>query len=552
MSGGYLILDCYVDEPACFGVPPFLSPYPRYIYGALVDAGIDPVHIDYVTIDMIRGSHYIIKNEYRMVLLIGGAAVPGKYLGYRIGTVSEINTILQNNSHLEFAIGGLVAYTLDDVILKKVHLCTNDIEKFAYEYARGSKGYGNRTYEELNRWAAYGAHMVTQHPDFPHLVCEIETYRGCPRRSHCSFCSESIHSCDVQYRNQLSILTEVDTLIKMGISRFRIGRQADIIAYKSTMNEFTFGFPKPEVSLVASLFKELQSRKEAGQIKILNVDNANPGTIFHYPRESSQIIEAIAHAVTPDDTLPLGVESFDTTVIKKNNLKLPGEQVKEVVRLINESGGFKTGGQYTLLPGINLIHGLPGETAETFKINYNYLKEILDEGLLLKRINIRSILPFPGTPAAADGHHISTKIRNRYDYYRQKIREDIDHTMLQRIYPTGTILRDVRIEERHHDHSLGRQLKSYAIAIRIPLPVKLKEFLSVIITGQRERSLTGLPHPIVINLLPKKALEIIPGISKTTASDIVLKRPFASYGQVEKHLSNVEIDIRESIKAGFQ
>lgn len=552
MSRGYLILDCYVDEPACFGVPPFLSPYPRYIYGALIDAGIDPAYIDYVTIDMVRESHYLIKNEYKMVLLIGGAAVPGKYLGYRIGTLSEINTILHKNSHLEFAIGGLVAYTMGDEISKQVHLCTSDIEKFAYEHARGLTEYGNRTYGELDRWAVYGAHIVGQHPDFPHLVCEIETYRGCPRRSHCSFCSESIHSCDVEYRQQLSILAEVDELIKMGISRFRIGRQADIIAYKSSMNEFSSGFPKPDVSPVTSLFKELQSRKEAGMIKVLNVDNANPGTIFHYPRESSQIIEVIAQAVTPDDTLPLGVESFDTNVIKKNNLKLPGDRVKEVIRLINERGGFKTGGQYALLPGINLIHGLPGETAETFKINYYYLKEIMDEGLLLKRINIRSMLPFPGTPAAVNGHHVSIKVRNRYDYYRQKIREDIDHTMLQRIYPAGTILHDVRIEERHHDHSLGRQLKSYAITIRIPLPVKLKEFLSIIVTGQRERSLTGLPHPIAINLLPKKALEIIPGISKTTASDIVLRRPFASYDQVEKYLQNVEIEICKSIRAGFQ
>ena len=39
MGERFLILDCYVDEPACLGVPPFVSPYPRYIYGALIDAG---------------------------------------------------------------------------------------------------------------------------------------------------------------------------------------------------------------------------------------------------------------------------------------------------------------------------------------------------------------------------------------------------------------------------------------------------------------------------------------------------------------------------------
>jgi len=44
MNKNYLILDFFVDEPACFGVPPFISPYPRYIYGALIQAGVYPPH----------------------------------------------------------------------------------------------------------------------------------------------------------------------------------------------------------------------------------------------------------------------------------------------------------------------------------------------------------------------------------------------------------------------------------------------------------------------------------------------------------------------------
>jgi len=35
-----LIIDGYVDEPACLGVPPYMSPDPRYIAGALVEKGI--------------------------------------------------------------------------------------------------------------------------------------------------------------------------------------------------------------------------------------------------------------------------------------------------------------------------------------------------------------------------------------------------------------------------------------------------------------------------------------------------------------------------------
>src|SRR5206468_2476121 len=34
-----VILDGYVDEPSNFGVPPYISPYPRYVAGAVRDAG---------------------------------------------------------------------------------------------------------------------------------------------------------------------------------------------------------------------------------------------------------------------------------------------------------------------------------------------------------------------------------------------------------------------------------------------------------------------------------------------------------------------------------
>jgi radical SAM superfamily enzyme with C-terminal helix-hairpin-helix motif len=36
MSGTAFILDGYVDEPACLGVPPYISPYIRTVAGALL------------------------------------------------------------------------------------------------------------------------------------------------------------------------------------------------------------------------------------------------------------------------------------------------------------------------------------------------------------------------------------------------------------------------------------------------------------------------------------------------------------------------------------
>ncbi|HXK65823.1 MAG TPA: radical SAM protein, partial [Spirochaetota bacterium] len=379
MNKHYCILDCYVDEPACFGVPPFVSPYPRYVYGALIDAGIYEDEIVYLTIDSLRASEYRLPHNFDHVFLIGGAIVPGKYLGFKIGTIPEITKIIATNKRQKFAIGGMIARLVKD--FPNTTLVTGDIEQFAYSVATGNDPVTDnyRTYKDLARWAFYGSKLITLHPQFPNLICEIETYRGCPRRNHCSFCAEGLLQ-SVDFRDEEDIVHEIDTLVAQGISRFRIGRQADIIAYKSRLQDFVHGFPRPEPDAVINLFTELRKRINEGHINMLNIDNANPGTIYYFPEESQTIIDCIAHTVTPGDTMPLGVESFDPAVIQKNNLKLHKDQVLQVVQLINDAGGKTINGIHRLLPGINLIHGLIGETADTFKINYESLVEILDKG----------------------------------------------------------------------------------------------------------------------------------------------------------------------------
>src|SRR6059036_1445 len=55
-----VVLDGYVDEPSNFGVPPYISPYPRYVTG-----------------DQVRNDHPL-KGD--LLVLISGPIVPGKYL----------------------------------------------------------------------------------------------------------------------------------------------------------------------------------------------------------------------------------------------------------------------------------------------------------------------------------------------------------------------------------------------------------------------------------------------------------------------------------------
>ncbi len=545
MNKKYCILDCYVDEPACFGVPPFISPYPRYVYGALIDAGIHDDAIVYLTIDDLRRDEYRLTDNFDYVFLIGGAIVPGKYLGFKIGTVPEITKIISINTGQQFAIGGMIAHLVKD--FTNTTLVTGDIELCAYTIATGNDPVTDnyRSYEDLARWAVAGSKLVTLHPQFPNLICEIETYRGCPRRNHCSFCAEGLLQ-SVDFRDEEDILHEIDALIVHGITRFRIGRQADIIAYKSLMDQCAHGFPKPNPAAVINLFNELKIRAQSGNITMLNIDNANPGTIYHFPRESQAIIDCIAQTVTPGDTMPLGVESFDPHVIQKNNLKLQKDQVIEVVKLINDAGGKTAGGIHRLLPGINLIHGLIGETADTFKTNYESLAEICNKGLLIKRINIRSLFPFPGTIAAQKQTH-NTLIENRYRFYREKIRNHIDHAMIQKLYPIGTIITQMQVLEHTHGYSYAKEIRSYAITAKIPVELSRFSFVNCIVVGHQERSLLCLPYPIAINTLPHKALEAIPGIGKKKASHIIIKRPFSSIDEAKPHLEFVPDAIVQAI-----
>ena len=541
----YLILDCFVDEPACFGVPPFLAPYPRYIFGALVDGGVTPDRIEYRTIDSVRSSEYSIPDNFSAVFLIGGAVVPGKYLASRIGSIAEIEKIIRSNPGQHFIVGGLVsrAVTTPDNEFEAIQ---GDIEKRAHSLASGTDGSGARTVEEIARWSVLGAPMVTQHPDYPRIICEIETSRGCPRQSHCSFCSEGLIK-RVEFRQNADIINEVDALINSGITRIRLGRQADILQHGTGFTNFRKGFPMPEVNAVRELFSALKTRRERGNLELLNIDNGNPGTIVNFPEESALILEAITDAVTPGDTIALGIESFDPAVIANNNLKVSPDEAVQSIRMINRIGGKRVRGIPVLLPGINLIQGLANESSDTFRINYEWLKIILGEGLLVKRINIRKLLPFPGTPLYNNRPRSGRQVLNRFEYYRSVIRKEIDISMLKMIYPAGTILPRAQVVENQGSYSYARQIASYAITAKVPLGLKQGSFLDLVVTGHRERSISALPFPIDMNSLPQTALEQIPGIGKKKASQIVLGRPFNRLSDIRHLVDSVDAVISDSM-----
>ena len=89
---GQFILDGYVDEPACLGVPPYISPYIRTVAGALITPGYT---VQYLTIDQLRldPMRTVELNRADLLVVIAGVTVPGKYLGGTPATLTEIQQV---------------------------------------------------------------------------------------------------------------------------------------------------------------------------------------------------------------------------------------------------------------------------------------------------------------------------------------------------------------------------------------------------------------------------------------------------------------------------
>jgi radical SAM superfamily enzyme with C-terminal helix-hairpin-helix motif len=302
-------------------------------------------------------------------------------------------------------------------------------------------------------------------------------------------------------------------------------------------------FPKPNPDALEQLFKGI--RNIAPNIKTLHIDNANPGILARYPSECRQISKTIIKYHTPGDVAALGVESTDPIVIKKNNLKATPEEVLDAVKLLNETGskiGFN--GMPELLPGLNFVFGLTGETKNTYNLDYEFLKNILERNLLLRRINLRQVIPIPGTSMFHNGNKIILKNKQYFQRFKKRVKTNIEQPMLKKILAKGTILKDTYTEKYKGKLTFSRQIGSYPLLIGIPGIYPLKNFFDVKVIDYGYRSITGIPYPLDINKAPRKTIEALPDIGKKRAIRILAKRPFKD----KKQLINTLDDPRAADK----
>jgi radical SAM superfamily enzyme with C-terminal helix-hairpin-helix motif len=475
--------------------------------------------------------------------MIAGVTVPGKYLGGTPATLNEIQQVGHMLRGPKKLIGGPIGFgyaheggqrAIKQVISGFDVLLMGEPAISLDNYLTGNKPAGTLDYNRTDPWSVIGSGIIEQHPDYPYVMCEIETARGCSHGASgdCSFCTEPFYGTP-KYRSIESIANEVASLHAHGARHFRVGRQPDILAYGAGAGEY----PTPRPDLLETLFASI--RTVAPALKTLHIDNTNPATIAKHEQESREALRAIIRHHTPGDVAAFGMETADPAVVTANNLKAQSEEVFQAIRIVNEEGGMRRDNVPELLPGLNFVCGLAGETEKTYKLNEQFLSRVRDAGLSVRRVNIRQVMPFEGTPAYTN--NTLGKYDRRFRGFKEFVRQKIDLPMLQRVFPIGTVLRDVRIEVSG-DLSFGRQMGSYPILVGIPLHLPRNTVTDAVVVDWGMRSITALVVPVAINTLPASALRWLPGVGKKKVAAVIAKRPFVGIEAYRKVAGSSRID----------
>jgi len=472
-----IILDCYTDEASGLGVPPNLGTYPRYMAGYLDTIGEEWI---YLTVDDLRAHVFgtldnKVKTDIRRynfttndvgaaleeadtIIVILGMHVPGKYLSAVPGTLTEVYRMLGDFKGERILTGPSVMGTISGgaQIHKKGDLDFFDrIEPY------------NFSYDQIADFSLKGARLFTCIKGY--RIIEIETSRGCPRK--CSFCTEPLKA-KMAYRENKDVVNEIKAHYDLGARYFRLGKQTD------------FYLSKDGVGMLRDI------REACPDIEVLHIDNVNPQMVLG--KRGKELTKAIVEHCTSGNIAAFGVESFDPVIVRDNNLVTTPEQTFEAIKIINEIGAARgENGMPKFLPGINIIFGLKSETKHSNDHNISWLKRIMDDGLLLRRINVRQVGIFEGTAMAEVGRKFLSKNKKYYWKWRNAIRQEIDSPMLHKLVPVGSVLKDVIMEVHDGNTTFGRQIGTYPLIVGVKGRLDLGRFYDISVTKHMLRSVTG-------------------------------------------------------------
>jgi len=326
------------------------------------------------------------------------------------------------------------------------------------------------------------------------------------------------------------VLAEITAALDSGVRNVRVGGATDIYTYRAHgVEDLEYPIPDPE-----PIARVLHGAREDERLEILHVDNANPSIVAESIEPATKITKTLVETLSDGAVLSFGLESADPTVHEQNWLNCDPKQLRTAIRLVNEHGRQRgERGLPKLLPGLNFIAGLNGETEQSYRMNLELLRSIREEGLWLRRINIRQV----------EGQGFQEIPERTFREFKREVREGIDRPLLEEMLPLGTVLRGVWweshddrirrpeqvLDPKHRDESIrgvagitfGRQIGAYPILVGLPYKVPLESSTDVVVTGHGMRSITGVEAGMEVNTATQHQLEAIPGIGSKGAWRLV-------------------------------
>ena len=533
-DASWLIIDGYEDEPAAFGVPPYVGFHIRYICGVLEENGID---YEYCPIDSYRINPPSLENRLGVVIL-AGAIVPGKYLrGTPISLRETKEVISETPGDTPILCGGWAIrgwrHQGWSPLRRNLFLALQDTDAtLDYFLSNNEWKHQRRTAEQWTAWAHAGARSkaVTHNPDLDGpLTYEVEVYQGCVRyKRGCKFCIEPKKGVPI-WRSPEDIIQEVSIAHDMGVEHVRLGGMTDTYTYMAE-GVVEMEYPRPNPEPIAKLLHGLRDDERLG---ILHTDNGNPSIIAEHLEESEEITKTLVETLSDGAVLSFGLESADPKVHEANWLNCDSKQLKSAIALINKHGRVRgERGLPKLLPGLNFIAGLNGETSATYDINLKLLNELKGEGHMIRRVNIRQV----------EGEGFQEIDDADFKAFKTTVRDEFDGPLLEEMLPTGTILNDVWWEAhegrtrlpRHLEHearssdvhgkagiTFGRQIGAYPILVGMNYMAPLETYSNIMVTGHGARSITGIEVGLDWRTATEKQLAAIPGISAKGAWNLI-------------------------------
>jgi radical SAM superfamily enzyme with C-terminal helix-hairpin-helix motif len=269
------------------------------------------------------------------VVVVAGDKVPSVHLHAENATVNELARALACVRGSRILLGPLATYVLDEPaayagLFDAVH--THTIT--SGDLLLGSKQ--SVPYDRLQADRESYEGLVAQLGWCP--IAEIELYRGCTRRQFCSFCNEPVKAPLVDFRSIDDVLDEVTRLATAGVRNFRLGQQTCFFSYQNR-----------DVDAVERLLAGV--RAACPDLEVLHIDNADPLPVAS--PNGLLIARLVTTYCTEGNCAPMGVETFDPAVVRRNLLTCTPEILMRAVERINEVGADRgPGGLPIIFMGI--------------------------------------------------------------------------------------------------------------------------------------------------------------------------------------------------------